>query len=41
LAWFVNKNLTLLGAYVNAGDEKSSAKVGLGDGFVLRAQDAF
>ena len=34
-AWFVNKNLTLVGAYVNAGDEKSSTQVGLGDGFVL------
>lgn len=41
LAWFVNKNLTLVGAYVNAGDEKSSSKVGLGDGFVLSAQYAF
>jgi hypothetical protein len=41
VAWFANKNLTLVGAYVNAGDEKSSAKVGLGDGFVLSAQYAF
>ena len=41
LAWFVNKNLTLVGAYVNAGDEKSSSKVGLGDGFVRSAQYAF
>lgn len=40
-AWFVNKNLTLVGAYVNAGDEKSSSQVGLGDGFVLSAQYAF
>lgn len=40
-AWFVNKNLTLVGAYVNAGDEKSSTRVGLGDGFVLSAQYAF
>jgi len=41
VAWFVNKNLTLVGAYVNAGDETSSSKVGLGDGFVLSAQYAF
>lgn len=41
LAWFANKNLTLVGAYVNAGDEKSPSKVGLGDGFVLSAQYAF
>jgi len=41
VAWFVNKSLTLVGAYVNAGDEKSSSKVGLGDGFVLSAQYAF
>jgi hypothetical protein len=41
LAWFANKNLTLAGAYVNAGDEKSSSKVGLGDGVVLSAQYAF
>jgi hypothetical protein len=41
VAWFVNKNLTLATAYVNAGDETSSSKVGLGDGFVLGAQYAF
>jgi hypothetical protein len=41
LAWFANANLTLIGAYVNAGDEKSTSKVGLGDGFVLSAQYAF
>jgi len=41
LAWFVNKNLTLVGAYVNAGDERSSTRVGLGDGFVLSAHYAF
>jgi hypothetical protein len=41
LAWFANKNLTLVGAYVNASDEKSSSQVGLGDGFVLSAQYAF
>jgi hypothetical protein len=40
-AWFVNKNLTLVAAYVNAGDEKSTSSVGLGDGVVLSAQYAF
>ena len=41
VAWFVNDSLTLLGAYVNAGNENSSSKVGLGDGFVLSIQYAF
>jgi len=41
LAWFANKNLTLLGAYVNAGDETSKTEVGLGDGVVVSAQYAF
>lgn len=41
VAWFVNKNLTLIGAYVNAGDETSTSKVGLGDGVVVSAQYAF
>jgi len=40
-AWFVNKNLTLVVAYVNAGDETSTSKTGLGDGLVLSAQYAF
>lgn len=40
-AWFVNKNLTLIGAYVNAGDDKSTSKIGLGDGAVVSAQYAF
>jgi len=40
-AWFVNKNLTLVAAYVNAGDETSTSKTGLGDGLVLSAQYAF
>jgi len=40
-AWIVNKNLTLIGAYVNAGDEKSKTETGLGDGVVLSAQYAF
>jgi hypothetical protein len=40
-AWFVNKNLTLVGAYVNAGDVSSTSKVGLGDGVVFSIQYAF
>jgi hypothetical protein len=40
-AWFVNPHVTLVGAYVNAGDHESSSKVGLGDGVVLSAQYAF
>jgi len=40
-AWFVNKSLTLVGAYVNAGNHESSSAVGLGDGFVLSVQYAF
>jgi hypothetical protein len=41
VAWFVNKNLTLVAAYVDAGDYQSTRKVGLGDGVVLSAQYAF
>lgn len=41
LAWFVNKHLTLVAAYVNAGNHRSSSKVGLGDGIVLSVQYAF
>ena len=41
LAYFASKNLTLVGAYVNAGDKDSTDKVGLGDGLVLSAQYAF
>jgi hypothetical protein len=41
LAWFVNKNLTLVAAYVNSGDEKSTSKVGFGEGLVLSFQYAF
>ena len=40
-AWIANANLTLIAAYVNAGDETSTSKVGLGDGVVLSAQYAF
>jgi hypothetical protein len=41
VAWFVNQNLTLVASYVNAGDEKSTSRVGLGDGIVLSGQYAF
>jgi len=41
VAWFINKNLTLVGAYVNAGNEKSTSKVGFGQGLVLSIQYAF
>ncbi|MBU4346324.1 MAG: DUF3034 family protein [Candidatus Omnitrophica bacterium] len=37
----VNNNLSLIAAYVNAGDHKSSSKTGLGDGVVLSAQYSF
>ena len=38
LAWLANKNLTLVAAYVNTGDQN---KTGLGNGFVLSAHYAF
>jgi len=41
IGWLVNKNLSLIVAYVNAGDHKSKDKVGLGDGVVLSAQYSF
>lgn len=41
LAWLVNKNLSLILAYVNAGDYKSTSEVGLGNGVVLSAQYSF
>lgn len=41
LAWSPNKNLTLIAAYVDAGNSKSSSRVGLGNGIVLSAQYAF
>jgi len=41
VAWFANKNVSLVAAYVNAGDEKSASKVGLGDGVVVSLQYAF
>lgn len=41
LAWFINPRTTLVAAYVNAGDEESSSKHGLGEGLVLSLQYAF
>jgi len=41
LAWTPTSNLTLILAHVNAGDYKSTSKVGLGNGVVLSAQYAF
>ena len=41
VAWFVNKNLTLVAAYVNTGDYDNTSKVGFGGGVVLSAQYAF
>jgi len=41
VAWFVNKNLTLVGAYVQTGDHDSTSRVGLGDGYVLSIQYQF
>jgi len=40
-AWFASKNLTLVAAYVNAGNADSTSAVGLGNGVVLSAQYAF
>ena len=41
LAWFVNKDLSLIAAYVNTGDINSSSKVGFADGIVLSSQYQF
>jgi len=41
IAWTPNKNLSLILAYVNAGNYKSSTVTGLGNGIVLSAQYAF
>ncbi len=41
LAWFANKDLTLVLAYVNTGDRKPSARSGFADGVVLSAQYQF
>jgi hypothetical protein len=41
IAWTPNKNLSLVLAYVDAGDHKSAKVTGLGNGVVLSAQYAF
>ena len=41
VAWFVTKQLTLVGAYVNTGNKDRDSKLGVGDGFVLSAQYQF
>ncbi len=41
VAWFATKNVTLVAAYVNTGDEKSTSKVGLGEGVVFSIQYGF
>ena len=41
VAWFVSKNLTLVGAYVNTGDHDSTSRVGLGDGVAFSIQYTF
>lgn len=41
VAWTANNNLTIVLALVNAGDYKSTSKVGLGNGFVSSIQYAF
>jgi hypothetical protein len=40
-AWFVNKNLSLVAAYADAGDRHSTTKVGLGGGPAVSAQYEF
>ena len=41
VAWLASKQLTLVAAYVNTGNETSTTKTGLGTGYVLSAQYAF
>ena len=41
VAWLATKQLTLVAAYVNTGDETSKTTTGLGSGFVLSTQYAF
>ncbi len=42
VAWFVTKQLTLVGAYVSTGNSKKGFdKLGVGDGFVLSVQYQF
>lgn len=41
VCFLANKNLTVIGAWVDAGDEDSSSELGCGDGFVFSLQYAF
>ena len=41
VAWFANKDLSLVLAYVNTGNRKSSTKTGFADGVVLSTQYQF
>lgn len=41
IAWLANENLSLVLAYVDAGNSKSTKKTGLGDGVALSVQYAF
>jgi hypothetical protein len=41
VAWFINKDLTFVAAYVVTGNRTNSPAVGLGDGVVLSLQYAF
>ncbi|MFA4916234.1 MAG: DUF3034 family protein [Syntrophales bacterium] len=41
IAWLPTKNLTLIAAYVDSGDEDSTTKVGCGNGVVFSVQHAF
>jgi len=41
VAWFVDKQLTLVAAYVNAGSATSVTRVGLGEGVTVSAQYQF
>ena len=41
IAWFVNKNFSLVAAYVVTGNRTGTSAVGLGDGVALSAQYAF
>lgn len=40
-AWFANDHLTLVAAYVHAGNENSTSRVGLGEGVVFAVHYAF
>jgi len=41
LAWFPTKQITGILSYANAGNNRSTSRVGLGDGFVFSAHYAF